>query len=411
MACSMPFHDSAIACYIKCFNSARGLITKIVNLKRGRLHIIFLGVFMNLVFENWQLGIIAGLVLVAKLFSGKLLDIVIRGIDHATLNDTSKPFRENQTYKKFSTATALMILYGGFTNYIDPQYEYFDVIDVLLSMALVLVITRLLFSFADVADSLYQYKPTANEIPISGFLQALKVILSIGAIVIIISLIIGQPPGYLLGSAAAVIGLIAIGIKDTILGFVNGFQVVANRLISVGDWLEAPAFKADGTVKRIGLNVITVQNWDKTLSIIPTHAVMNTPIKNWKGMSKSGVRKIQRHINIDQKSIKLLDPYKVEQLSEHFGCELDASETNMTLFRFWVKHYLQSNENISNMETLLVRTKQPTPEGLPLEIYCFCTNNAWVPYEEIQSAIIERIISNAKLFEIMIYQRVSDYSQ
>ena len=366
---------------------------------------------MEFVQEHWQLLSLLGLSLFSKLFSGALLDALIRGIDLATTNDTSRPFRERKTYTRFSSFLASLVIYAGFSNYYSGEID-FEIVEVALALLMTLTTTRLLFSLLDVVDDLYQYKKTANEIPISGFLQALKVILAIGAIVIIISLIVGQPPGYLLGSAAAIIGLIAIGIKDTILGFVNGFQVVANRIISVGDWLEAPAFKADGNVKRIGLNVITVQNWDKTYSIIPTHAVMNTPIKNWKGMSKSGVRKIQRYINIDQKSIKVLTVSDIEHmpdsLAKHINKESQQGRTNVTLFRAWVKYYLSNHAKISTTETLLVRTKQPTPEGLPLEIYCFCTNNQWVPFEEIQSEILETILDVAKHFQISIYQRVSD---
>lgn len=341
--------------------------------------------------------------------SGRILNVVVSAIDKATTNDTSKPFNTHNVQAKFSRFIAIFIIYAGVKEFLHLENGVHEFLMKLFGVILCVVALRLIYSLLNVGEDIYQYRTKANEIPITGFIQAIKVILGVGAILVCASIILGKSPTVLLGSAAAVLTLIAIGIRDTLLGFVNGFQVIANRVISVGDWIEVPKFGANGYVKKIGLNIITVQNWNKTYSVIPTHAIMNTPIKNWRGMSKSGVRQIQRHINIDQKSILKLSHQDIEKLCAEYAFEApEGINNNATLFRFWVKEYITNHPFISNVETVLIRAKQPTPEGMPLEFYAYCTVNEWVPYEEIQSLITEVIIEAAGSFGLKIYQRVSD---
>ena len=215
--------------------------------------------------------------------------------------------------------------------------------------------------------------------------------------------------------------------KDTILSFVSSIQISSNDLFKVGDWVEAPQFGADGDVIDIGLHTIKIQNWDKTISIIPTHKLIDSSFKNWRGMSDSGGRRIKRSINIDINSIKfcnheLIEKFKsVNIITEYINRKLSEIDkhnadlntkssingralTNIGTYRAYIKAYLKNNKNIHNDMTFLVRQLSPTEKGLPIEIYVFSNNTNWIEYEEIQSDIFDHLLSVLNQFELQIYQ-------
>jgi miniconductance mechanosensitive channel len=227
--------------------------------------------------------------------------------------------------------------------------------------------------------------------------------------------------------------------RDVILGFVAGIQLSTNSMLSIGDWLEMPSHKADGDVEEIGLTTVKVRNWDKTITTIPTYALISESFRNWRGMSESGGRRIKRSLFIDISSIRLcseemLDRFReiehiatylkkkeaeVETYNEAMGEEADKNRvngrrlTNVGTFRAYIEAYLRHHPDINREMTLLVRQLAQDGRGLPIEIYCFSANKNWAPYESIQADIFDHLLAVAREFDLELFQEPSgnDFSK
>jgi miniconductance mechanosensitive channel len=218
--------------------------------------------------------------------------------------------------------------------------------------------------------------------------------------------------------------------KDTILSLVASVQLTAQDMVRVGDWIEMPQFAADGDVIDVQLHTVKVQNWDKTITTIPTHRLITDSFKNWRGMSQSGARRIKRAIFLDVSSIRfqtqdevnhfthfaLLKDYvrnKEQELVDYnagLATEVDAEVnkrrlTNVGTFRAYAFNYLKNHPRIHDGMTLIVRQLAPGPEGLPLEIYCFTNTTEWVAYEDIQSDIFDHLLAIVPEFGLRLYQK------
>jgi len=265
--------------------------------------------------------------------------------------------------------------------------------------------------------------------PIKGYLQIVSIIIAIFSFTIILGILIGKSPWILISSLGAMTAVLILVFKDTILSIVASLQITFNDLIEIGDWLSVPQYNADGTVIDIALHVIQIQNWDKTITTIPTHKLINDHFKNWKGMQQSGGRRIKRAINIDLSSIRfcnqaMLKKYeKIELIKDYLKRKkeeiaswnkqkkIDESEiingrhlTNIGTFRAYVEAYLRSNNNIKQDMTFLVRQLEPTDKGLPIEIYVFSNDTRWSYYETIQADIFDHILAAVPEFDLRIYQ-------
>ena len=217
--------------------------------------------------------------------------------------------------------------------------------------------------------------------------------------------------------------------RDTILSFIASLQITSNDLVRVGDWIEVPKFGADGDVKDIALHTVKIQNWDKTITVIPTHKLIDETFKNWRGMAQSGGRRIKRSVLMDIESIKICDDALVERLKkihlitdyvqdkllelEKYNVEqqVDTSSpvngrrmTNIGTFRAYVVAYLRQHKKIHRQMTFLVRQLPPGPNGLPLEIYVFTNDTAWANYEAIQADIFDHILAVVPEFDLRVFQ-------
>ncbi|MDQ8183595.1 mechanosensitive ion channel family protein [Pelagicoccus sp. SDUM812005] len=265
--------------------------------------------------------------------------------------------------------------------------------------------------------------------PLRGITQTLKIAASVVASIIGISLLMGESPLILLSGLGALSAVLMLVFKDPILGLVAGIQLSANNMLSVGDWLEMPKYGADGNVIDIGLTTVKVQNWDKTITTIPTYALISDSFKNWRGMSDSGGRRIKRNIHINTSSIafldedtlqrlrkaKLLAPYLEGKLAEleqsNSQAELDLSSplngrrlTNVGTFRGYLKSYLKSHPRIAQEMLILVRQLESSNQGLPLQIYAFTATTKWGEYEDIQSDIFDHIFAVLPEFGLRIHE-------
>ncbi|WP_105903740.1 mechanosensitive ion channel family protein [Vibrio gangliei] len=298
-------------------------------------------------------------------------------------------------------------------------------------VALWVVIYALLvvFSILDVIERAVSRTQAGKNMPIRGIMQSLKIIFFVVAALLITSILIGKSPVILLSGLGAMTAVIMLVFKDPILGLVAGVQLSANKMLSVGDWLEMPKYGADGDVIDISLTTVKVQNWDKTITTIPTYALISDSFKNWKGMQNSGGRRIKRSVLIDATSVhflkkeeidyltkaKLLKPYllnKVEELAEYNSsndfdheCGINGRKlTNLGSFRAYLEHYLSAHPRIHNEMTLMVRQMSPTHEGIPLEVYCFTNTTVWLEYESIQSDIFDHIYAVLPEFDLRVSQ-------
>lgn len=298
-------------------------------------------------------------------------------------------------------------------------------------VAAVMALSALLNTIEDT----YNASNLAKKAPITGFIQVAKLFVVIIAGLLIISNLMDKSPLLLLSGLGAVTAILLLLFRDTILGFVAGIQIAANRMVNTGDWISMPKYGADGDVLQVGLTTVKVQNWDKTISTIPTYALISEPVKNWRGMTESGGRRIKRSLNLDIQSIRfcdqdLLDEFskiryiksyiqaKLEKLQRfHHEQQIDTTDlvnsrrlTNIGTLRAYMQAYLENHPDINQDMTLMVRQRPPTEHGVPLEIYCFCADKNWTNYEGIQSDIFDHLLAILPAFRLRAYQRVSDRS-
>ncbi len=265
--------------------------------------------------------------------------------------------------------------------------------------------------------------------PLTTIAQVTKLVLYGTAIIVAVSVIFDESPALLLSGLGAMTAVLMLIFKDPILGFVGGIQLSANRMLMPGDWIEMPKYGADGDVVEVALTTVKVQNWDKTITTIPTYALISESFKNWRGMAESEGRRIKRAVNIDMSTIKFCDDAMVDRLSRiHYMAgyleqkrqEIEAWNvrhekepsttmnprrlTNLGTFRAYVMAYLRHHPQVHQQMTLLVRQLGPTEHGLPIEIYAFSVDQNWARYEAIQSDIFDHLLAVLPEFDLRVYQ-------
>ena len=279
-------------------------------------------------------------------------------------------------------------------------------------------------------EDIYNASALSKRAPITGFIQVTKLGFAILTILLSISLIVDRSPLLIVSGLTAIAAVLLLIFRDTILGFVAGIQIAANRMFNNGDWITMQKYEVDGEIQEIGLTNVKVQNWDKTISTLPTYNLTTEAVKNWRGMQESGGRRIKRAILIDIHSIKLCDQEmltrfsKIRYISEYIekktnevrdynrNYSIDDNDllnsrklTNIGTFRAYLEAYLTKHPNINQQLTLMVRQLPPSELGLPLEIYCFSSEKEWVKYEHIQADIFDHVMAMLPLFDLKAYQR------
>jgi miniconductance mechanosensitive channel len=290
-----------------------------------------------------------------------------------------------------------------------------DLHDIVKKLAFSYIVAIVLMSFfrsVDAIVAIYNRFDIAKGRPIKGVMQIVKIVVAVLGIGVIFVIFIGNTVAtVLLGSIGGLSAVILLIFRDSILGFVAGLQLSTGELLSIGDWLEMPKYGADGEVTDISLTKITVRNWDKTYTNIPAYRFLEDSFKNWKGMTQAGGRRIKRSINIDLGTVGFVTDADMKDLTERGFIEdidREIKHTNIGLFRKYVEYYLRKNPHILTKDfTLMVRQLPAVEYGLPLEIYCFVNDTAWVNYEGIQADIFDHIIATVPEFGLRIYQNPS----
>jgi len=298
-----------------------------------------------------------------------------------------------------------------------------------LQIYMIIIMVLVIDSLLNTVEDVYQNFRASREIPIKGFIQVLKIALYFLAIIFITAILLNKTPVYLLSGIGALAAVMMLVFRDSILGFVGGIQLAANKMVAVGDWIEMPKYGADGDVLEVALTTVKVQNWDKTITTIPTYALISESFKNWRGMSDSGGRRIKRSLNIDMSSIRFCDEEmlgryeKIQYISEYIeqkkhelaefnqAANVDNASlangrrmTNVGTFRAYVVAYLRHHPMINMDMTFLVRQLAPGEHGLPIEIYVFSKDKVWANYEAIQADIFDHILAVVPEFDLRVYQ-------
>jgi miniconductance mechanosensitive channel len=297
---------------------------------------------------------------------------------------------------------------------------------------LIVIILFVIDGVLNFTRAVWERSAVGKRYPAKSFIQAAKLVINLIGLIFILSSILDKPPLLLFSGLGAVTAVLLLIFKDAILGLVAGFQLSVNNMVMVGDWIEMPARGADGDVIDVSLTTVKVQNWDKTITTIPTYALISDSFKNWRGMSEAGGRRIKRALYIDMRTIQFAD----EALLEHFkrirrlrpyleakldeiqkyneGVGEDLSElingrrlTNIGTFRAYCAAYLRSHPKVRQDMTLLVRQLAPSPQGLPIEIYVFSNDIVWAHYEDIQGDIFDHFLSVLPEFRLSAYQSPS----
>ncbi len=303
----------------------------------------------------------------------------------------------------------------------------------ILFALIILTVARTVEAFFNAVSEIYHMEKDSRRKPIRPLFQALLIVLYLFSGIFMISVLLDKSPWNLFGLMGGLTAVTMLVFKDTILGFVAGIQLGANDMVREGDWIEMPKYGADGDVIEVAVNTVKVRNWDKTISTIPTYALISDSFKNWRGMSESGGRRIKRSICIDMNTVRFADAEMLESFrrmellkdyvekrqeeidaaNSEQGIDLSATvvngrrQTNLGIFRAYLVEYLRSHPKIHTGMTFLVRHLQPTPQGLPVEIYVFSSDKAWANYEAIQADIFDHILAAVPEFGLRVYQQPS----
>ena len=300
-----------------------------------------------------------------------------------------------------------------------------NIFQAIITLLIILIINGLLDAFVEIVQKFEKFK----DRPLKSYAQVIKIIITTIGIILIFGILTGQEFWGLFAGLGAISAVLLLIFKDTILSFIASIQIASYDLVKVGDWIELPKLGVDGDIMDISLHTVKIRNFDKTITVIPTIALIQNPFKNWRGMQETGGRRIKRAIYIDVSSIKFVDEQilkrfeKFHMISEYLKqkqeeiisyneqAEIDPSElvngrrlTNIGTFREYLKAYLHQRSDVDNSLTFLIRQLQPGAEGLPIEIYIFANTTEWIKYEDIQSDIFDHIMAIVPEFELKVYQ-------
>ena len=341
-----------------------------------------------------------------------------------TSNDFDDILIKTGFFDRLSYCVPLLIMY----NLIDYSSDYPLILFRIILCLIIITIISSINSLISTVNEFYSKRNLSKRLNIKSYLQIIKLVINLLGIIVCIAFLMNKSPFYLLSGIGALTAVLMLVFKDTILSFISSIQITSNNLFKVGDWIEAPQFNADGDVIDIALHTIKIQNWDKTITTIPTHKLIDSSFKNWRGMSDSGGRRIKRAIHIDMNSIKFCDNKmiskfsKIDIISDYIDSKSKDIETynqsknsndsllngraltNIGTYRKYISSYLKNNSNINKDMTFLVRQLSPGSNGLPIEIYVFSNNTDWIEYEGIQSDIFDHLIASIKEFDLVLFQ-------
>lgn len=385
--------------------------------------------------ELYSLTGLSLLLLAAWLANWVVKRILLRGLYRAlkaTPIGQDGSLHDSRVIARLANIVPALIISAGITLVPNLPKAVVAVTANVCSAFIVLTIALAISGVLTLLNNVYQKRPNAHLKPIKGYVQVVKILLFAIAAILMVASLIDRSPLILLSGLGAMAAVLMLIFQDTLLSLVASVQISSSDIVRVGDWIEMPQLNADGDVIDIALHTVKVQNWDKTITTIPTKRFISDPFKNWRGMQESGGRRIKRSLLLDQTSISFLSPEQIARLQRFLllgqylnskqsellrwnGALAEASQepantrrvTNIGTFRAYVEHYLRQHPGIHQEMTQLVRQLSPTADGLPLELYCFTNTIAWARYEAIQSDIFDHLLAILPEFGLRVFQHPS----
>jgi miniconductance mechanosensitive channel len=358
-----------------------------------------------------------------------IINRVLKRIAARTTSNWDDVLIEYKVFQRMAFLVPGILIYNSISVTLDDFPGLIPAALKLTNLYIIVVFLLIINSFLNAVFAMYEKSEFAMYHPIKGYIQIAKIIVFIVVFLLIISLLLNQSPLYMLTGLGAFSAVLLLIFKDPILGFVGGIQLSANDMVRQGDWISMPKFGADGTVLEISLTTVKVQNFDNTISTLPTYSLVSESFQNYRGMKDSGVRRMKRSISIDMSSVKfcsqeMLDKFrKITILQEYIDRteaelenynkenQIDNSifvngkrQTNIGVFRAYLEEYLAHHPLVDNKSDLLVRQLQPNSSGIPIEIYAFTLETGFIKYERVQSDIFDHILAIVPQFELRVFQ-------
>ena len=399
------------------------------------------------VFQNWLVGrgVETGIAAMVANIAGNLTVVILAVISHLMVKrlllravvglaartqiSWDDVLIERRVFHRLAHIAPALVIYFFTPGELGADASPMVFVKTLCLLYMILVAAAVFDGVLNAMVDIVRISRFGSGLPLTSFAQVAKLVLYGAAFIVALSVIIGESPALLFSGLGAMTAVLMLIFKDPILGFVAGIQLSANQMLTPGDWIQMPRYGADGDVLEVALTTVKVQNFDKTITTIPTSALITESFKNWRGMSDSGGRRIKRAINIDMNSIRFCDNAMLVRLSKiHYMAthleqkrqEIEAWNTkhdgepattlhprrltNIGTFRAYAVAYLRHHPKIHQKMTFLVRQLAPTEHGLPIEIYVFSTDQNWVNYEGIQSDIFDHLLAVLSEFDLRAYQ-------
>lgn len=363
-------------------------------------------------------AVLSVLFALARLYLRPALAHLLDKMDRSVEQETELDRQRLASHLAHLLPAALLI------SYVEPYFAYWpdfvSMVGTLLWLYLYLFAGLAFAALVNFVSHIFTTLYPSSNVPYLGLAQVLKLLDALVVAILMISIVLGRSPVYLLSGLGALTAVLLLVFKDTLLGFVASIQIATNKMVALGDWIEMPKYGANGAVIEVALTTVKVRNWDNTITTIPTYALISDSFKNWRGMHQSGGRRIKRAIKIDIHSIRFLTPKEQRDIFVHpvlqafmqsdAALKLLAQDhlTNIRLYRAYAEWLLRQHPKINQEMTLMVRQLESNEVGLPLEIYCFCADKAWVNYEQVQAELFDRLFATLPLFTLSAFQRLGN---
>lgn len=366
---------------------------------------------------------------IANFITKRFILLLVKLYVKRSKNQWDDVFYENKVFNRLSQLSPALIVYFLIPIALPHHIGWVNFIQILAKVYMILVVMTTVTAFFKAVGDIYGKNLNNKGKSVKSYIQALNIFVYFIGLIVALSILLNKDLTYFITGLGAMAAVLLLIFKDSILGLVAGIQLSANNMVNIGDWIVVPKFSADGTVEEISLNVVKVRNWDKTITSVPTYALISESFINWRGMEESGGRRIKRAITIDMKTIKFLDGdlldklLKVNLLKDYISekqIEIDQYNkgqqydetvkingrkmTNLGTFRKYLENYLRKNEYIHPNMTFIVRHLEPSEKGIPIEIYVFSKVQSWAEYEEIQANIFDHILAVLPEFELAVFQ-------
>ena len=350
----------------------------------------------------------------------KAIHTALKQIVKRTKNKWDDILFEFRVFHRFSHIAPALVIYYSADVFLKYHKTWLNLTHSAIYIYVTVVFMLAFSSFLNALNAIYIKSPASAHKPIKGYLQVVNIFnYSIG-IIIILSIVLGKDPSYFLTGIGAIAAVLLIVFKDSLLGLVAGIQLSANDIVKIGDWISMPAKNADGTVSEISLNTVKIENFDKTITYIPSYSLVSEAFINWRGVEISNARRIMRSLTIDISTVRLLEKAEADKLinnpvfKEHFINEINTTKniesdshinlTNLGLFRKYCESFLNNHNKVRRDLIIVVRELQSGPFGIPLELYCFSNETEFKKFEAVQSDIFEHLIAIAPLFGLAFFQ-------